>query len=322
MSISDNFSNTDSQAHHKESAKRLFGITHWFHRRWSILKTSFPYEWKVFCRAWWGILIGIVFQILHNWAHNGVFYLASHYKVYGGPQLRLVDLGFKLFPSLEHLPFLPSNGCLYFLFVVAIVFAIRPLFFNCTCGSTVQMVWRLLVVCSFTIAFRCISFLVTILPSPAPHCAKGAFDAPTTGEVFGRLDTEGGCSDLIFSSHVMYGSLCCLIVAHYSIVPYQRANKRLPWHRKLLIAFMYCVLLAECCFIVAQRAHYTVDVFISLYTIPATWLAFYCLVPNDPKPRISADNAKNLATEDPTIDIETGSLPHNQEDKLPGQYTI
>jgi hypothetical protein len=79
-----------------------------------------------------GIIFGILMQFFHNVAHNYVYFLAGHYKVYGGPSGQLVDLGFEaLQPSIAHLSFLPSNGCLYALALVCLAVLLSPLRKSC-----------------------------------------------------------------------------------------------------------------------------------------------------------------------------------------------
>ena len=154
-------------------------------------------EWTVFKHKpiWIGILIGAIFQYIHNVLHNLVYYLAGIYGVYGGPADQLVDMGFKALGSIASIPFLPSNGLLYTIGAIAAIFFISPLFTPVLIRDpgvkTIQMVWRALVVCCFTITLRCISFLVTILPSPAPQCSQAEFDPPTTAaDVFLRFNTD------------------------------------------------------------------------------------------------------------------------------------
>ena len=237
-------------------------------------------EWEIFKNpiVFFGIVFGAIMQFLHNAAHNYVYYLAGVYQVYGGPANQLVDLGFKaLQPSIANLSFLPSNGCLYALAAIALVAtAVYPFFTEDNIRVySVQIIWRALLVCSITIVFRCVSFLLTILPAPAPQCGEADFDPPNTAsEIFFKFNTENGCSDLIFSSHMMYGLLASCLVIHYV-----RKGRLL----KIFLSVL-CVSLniAEAFCIVAQERHYTIDVWNALYAVPLTWIAFTYFVPLDP----------------------------------------
>ena len=168
-------------------------------------------EWDHFKlpAIWVGILVGAIMQWVHNIAHNYVYYLAGVYGVYGGPENHLVDMGFKaLQPPISDLSFLPSNGCLYAIAAIAAIVAGSPIVTNVIIRDesvrVVQILWRGLLVCSLTIVLRCISFLLTILPSPAPHCSPAEFDPPSTAsDIFFKFDTENGCSDLYVALRVI-----------------------------------------------------------------------------------------------------------------------
>lgn len=238
-------------------------------REWEFLRDR-----KIFLAIFFG---GIVFQFFHNVAHNYVYYLAGKYKVYGGADNQLVDLGFKAlepFRSLVYLSFLPSNGCLYALGVIALLTSIA----NST--SWVRIIWRALLVCSIAIFLRCVSFLLTILPAPAPQCAQSLFDPPSSAlSIFFRFSTDNGCSDLIFSSHMMYGLIATCTVVHYSSTCYAKTGMKY-----CIIGLCLSLNIAQGVCIVAQERHYTIDVWTSMYVVPLTWVCFYHLIPSDPTP--------------------------------------
>jgi hypothetical protein len=150
----------------------------------------------------------------------------------------------------------------------------------------VQMFWRVLTVCSFMVVSRCVSFLLTILPSPAPHCTKGQFSPPRTlSDILFGFDTENGCSDLIFCSHILYGVMAANVVTLYVL------KQRFPDFRRYtleirlkyaLIFIMWSLVVAEGLCIVAQERHYSVDVWIALFVVPLGWVSFYQFCPKDP----------------------------------------
>ena len=263
-----------------------------------------------------GIIIGALMQWLHNVAHNYVYYLAGKYAVYGGPDAQLTDLGFKaLQPSIADLSFLPSNGCLYSLGAIAGIVALSPIFTSVIIRDSrvrvVQMVWRALVVCSFTIVFRCVSFLLTILPSPAPQCAEASFNPPSTvSEIFFTFDTENGCSDLIFSSHMMYGITAASLVTLYVLKkphPEFVMSKLEKWLKYALIFLVWSLVIAEGFCIVAQERHYSVDVWTAMYAVPLSWVGFYHFYPNDPS--ISIPDSEKRSREN---DLHRATTPPAQ----------
>jgi hypothetical protein len=237
-------------------------------------------------------------QWVHNVAHNYVYYLAGEYEVYGGPENQLVDLGFEGFPDWSDLKFLPSNGCLYSLGVIAFIVAVSPILGlgggRCILRSgkirTSQILWRGLICVSICVIFRCVSFLITILPAPAPHCSKATFNPPkTVSDILFKFDTENGCSDLIFSSHMMYGITAAAIVTLYVFMGLKDAkdegftiSKIELWIKRALVGLCWCLVLIEAFSIVCQERHYSVDVWGALYAVPLTWIAFYHFFPRDP----------------------------------------
>jgi len=137
------------------------------------------------------------------------------------------------------------------------------------------------------ITCRCIAFTVTLLPAPAFHCEQfppagdptyPVFNPPKNAkdilDLFMGLDTDGGCGDLVFSSHQMYGLLVLMMVVHYS--------KKLLF--KIFI-FLMCVALS--CLILAQRSHYSLDVIVAWFSVPSFWIVFAHFFPWDPVQHIA-----------------------------------
>ena len=220
----------------------------------------------------------------------------------------LKDLGFHLIPEIntENLSFRPHNGVLYAIFLLGILFVLSPLYFKVPFTS-IQVAWRTLMTVSIAVTLRCLTFISTILPTPGPHCSpdtndtlKRSFDPPTSAQdVFLGFDTENGCGDLIFSSHMMYALVCTIMITDYSIrsVTGVRLDAREnaedarepdssppPKSLKIVLAllsipWLLCIALAI--LIVAQRSHYTVDVLVAWYTVPLVWVAFRYFFPWD-----------------------------------------
>ncbi|KAF4686612.1 peptidylprolyl [Perkinsus olseni] len=242
----------------------------YFSHAWKKIKL----EWEVLKVAWPWIIIGIIFQILHDWAHNWIYYLSG--------KMPWLTSGIWPFPDIDTLTVsvAPENPVLVACMVIAIVFAVlAPTFGGRDDFTLIGVIWRVLNVCDFTIIFRCISFLVTILPAPAPHCQEAPppnapwepyFNPPTDADaIFSGFDVQNGCGDLVFSSHMMYCLLATLVVTHYS-------------RSLVLMVIEWLLCCALVCLILAQRSHYTLDVWVSWYTTPMVWICFYHFFPNDP----------------------------------------
>jgi hypothetical protein len=142
--------------------------------------------------VWVIIVAGLLMNYVHMMMHSLVFYVASGNNkndeiVGGGPDNRLVDLGFNWLPEYhtrsDGKGFAPSNVLLYTVMAIAVFFVVYPLFFKCY-YTTVQILWRILHCMIFTILARVLSFITTILPSPAKHCSPANWDPPTLAQAF------------------------------------------------------------------------------------------------------------------------------------------
>jgi hypothetical protein len=268
------------------------------------IRANLAIEWTYFKVGiiWTGIICGAVIQWVHAAAHNLVYYIAGLNHVYGGPSNQLVDMGFLSFPDWSELPFLPSNACLYSLGLIAAFVAFSPSFGPAwVLGTprirTVQILWRGVIMVSITAIFRAIGFLITVLPAPAPHCSALLFDPPRTAvQILFSLNADNGCSDLIFSAHMMYGILSACLVTHYlrlgmaldaathEVEPEPEGKQRERALKHGVIALCWILVVMEAFCIVAQRRHYSIDVWAALYTCPMTWISLLYFFPTDPAP--------------------------------------
>ena len=190
-------------------------------------------------------------------------------------------------PDLSFWP----NFSLYFTGALAVSFGMSPFFTRKIIRSPsihpLQIVWRSIWVSTFTIILRCTSFLITILPAPAPHCSQEDFSPPTTvASILTWFDTGAGCSDLIFSSHEMYGLTAVLAVHFYTVKDIRETQPQFKERmlKSLFVVFMWMLVIWEGIAIVRQQTHYSIDVFTSFYAVPFTWIVFYHFFPSDPVP--------------------------------------
>lgn len=229
------------------------------------------------------LIITAIVQWMHNTAHNYVYYLAGKYKVYGGPANMLTDLGFKGLDSLPNL----SNVSNIMLFCIAALSAVilgsvsfTSFFIKDVQFHTIQALVRACWVCCLSVFLRVVSFLITILPSPAGHCSRANFSPPeTVFDIFFHFDVGRGCSDLIFSSHQMYGLVALCALHHYLIVGNKNGcNTIVKW---ICICIGWTLVLIEAISIVRQRNHYSIDVWNALYAVPFAWMSIAYVFPND-----------------------------------------
>jgi hypothetical protein len=129
---------------------------------------------------------------------------------------------------------------------------------------TTLMLSRFLSVLVICQSLRITSFLVTSLPGPNYHCRPGSehYDPPhTVGDIFLRQDALYGCGDLVFSSHTIFITLCCLTYFKY--------GRNLFLKKALVVLLVVFALL-----VVAARKHYSLDVVVALYTVPLVWTMY------------------------------------------------
>eukprot|EP01006_Ploeotia_vitrea_P037482 TRINITY_DN66132_c5_g5_i1.p1 TRINITY_DN66132_c5_g5~~TRINITY_DN66132_c5_g5_i1.p1 ORF type:complete len:316 (-),score=118.23 TRINITY_DN66132_c5_g5_i1:463-1410(-) len=199
------------------------------------------------------VLMQYVHSVFTNWV----------YKLHR-PGARLRDLGFELLPESSGFVSVISEVLTFGTLFATLVFALSPFVFprRRPLYSTLMFL-RFLTVVSICLVFRCLSFITTVLPSPADHCQPGSadYDPPNTGEIFLRLDAFSGCGDLIFSSHTTYTLTSALAIWKYS-------NNR--YYKYIMVVVVVC--LAP--FVIAGRKHYTVDLVVAYYTVPMVWALY------------------------------------------------
>ncbi|KAF4672417.1 NF-X1-type zinc finger protein nfxl1 [Perkinsus chesapeaki] len=265
--------------------------------RMDYVRLAWPTEWAVFKKgAWWGILFFIITLLIHNWVHNCVYMLAGQYGVYGPygrPGNPVVDLLFELFgPGPAEWNPAPGDIILYFTILMGVGYALRPLLFPFPYRA-MNILWRWAMVASLATYARLASFIFTILPGPADHCSEANFDPPTTAsEIFARIFVSGGCSDLIFSGHMLY-----VITVTCALFRYAQ-----NWFIKY---FALVLNILQGILIIASRRHNTVDVVVAAYAVPCIWCTFAYFVPNDFEvevpPEITGQDTGNSGTDAGTM---------------------
>lgn len=236
-------------------------------------------EIKMFEKVWFCLLMmAITFPILHNFATNYIYYMHQR-------RPRLPDIGFYIFPEMQF-EWLNADLVMTILILLFVLFMFTP-FFACFHPNNEQneniyfvcaMLFRFGLSTSVCTLLRIITFVSTLLPSPAAHCLPDSIDynpPKNTIEMLTRLDLYKGCGDLIFSSHTLIAINMALVVHHYSV---DKRFKLIFWALTITLILM----------IIVSRNHYTVDIVVASYVTPLVWN--YILKFSDPVfPRISSD---------------------------------
>lgn len=193
-------------------------------------------EWKV-------ILCGAVMQYVHSIMTNLVYYFHRQGE-------RLEDVGFYLFGDVPVSLDWISELAFFGLLALCIIYLLLPFFTRKPSFYSASAFARFLLVAGCGQFLRSITFLSTILPSPAAHCQPGSplYNPPKTAiDIIFRIDGINGCGDLIFSSHTLLATSLALLIMKYS--PH-RIVKFLVWVDVAFLGLMVIVL----------KKHYTVDV--------------------------------------------------------------
>jgi len=198
-------------------------------------------------------------KYIHKICTNIAYYMHT-------PSEPLKDVGFMLVPALSRPMQIFSEVMFFTLLISAILFILSPFIkkFAVRGRFTVIVLARFMTVLMMCQILRCVCFLVTSLPGPNYHCRIGASDynpPKVWTDFFLRTDAFFGCGDLVFSSHTIFVTLCGLTIQKYGQSP---LAKKVIW----------CLVGVFAVLVVAARKHYTLDVFVALYTVPLVWLTY------------------------------------------------
>ena len=168
------------------------------------------------------------------------------------------------------------------------------------------MLVRTMFVMALCIICRCVTFLSTSLPGPAPHCQPESLEYHPPNnlkEIIFRVDAFKGCGDLIFSSHT---SISLTLVCTYYVYCRLLLPKRI-W--QFILYCIYCpAQIILLCLIIAARKHYTVDVVVAVYSTILIYYASYYLISD--KPENTNDFNDDESSEQKKDDDKEGETQH------------
>jgi len=216
------------------------------------------------------IIICVIGQFLHSTAAN---YAYLRHK----PSEPLDDLGFEVIPPIHGS--LRDVSEIICLGIVASAFLLSFTLFFYTPPPVpwASIILRVMLVMTMATLLRCICFLSTRLPGPAPHCLPGSteYHPPRTmHELLWRKVIFKGCGDLIFSSHTALSMMFILPVHRYLHLVMERRKSRV-----IIYGLYWPLLVVQSVFIIGSRKHYTVDVVVALFTTPFLWKLSFSILP-------------------------------------------
>jgi len=236
---------------------------------------------------------GVICQFFHSILTNLAYYY--HTQLSAAQRIPLKDIAYDVLPVLSGDWWFVSEY-LVFTMVAIIMISVGSILvvrWNAPHGRPlycIPILRRMAINLTCCVMLRCASFLCTTLPGASRQCfytvpeemtaeelLQGPahdsgnpelWEPPTTiHDIIWRMDSVGGCGDLMFSSHTIFTMLFLCTIWRYFNWPV------LKW----------TVVVLQCCivpFILAARKHYTVDVLTALYVVPLVYQVLRMKLPD------------------------------------------
>lgn len=240
----------------------------------------FAEEKRLLVEHWRYVLFCLPFIILvHNTAHNAVFFRWNLYKMYEKPSLPdiLMANDKATIRWADHIRF-GAMTMMWITLAGACLFRSKH--------SFVLIFRRFVVVYTVASLLRCATFFVTLLPGTADYCIAPSIGGTYSSarapqnvwQIFTRFDWTHGCGDLLFSGHTALMVLVWLMVELCFENHTQRFNEaKSNWDRNFAFAQLLAVLgmrMKMTIFLLTtpiSRKHYTIDVLVGLYVTVLLW---------------------------------------------------
>eukprot|EP01084_Bolivina_argentea_P007088 13350_1 len=230
----------------------------------------FERNWKVTKKQWQWILFAAVLTFWHNVASNIAYMFHTQNEI-------LWDVGHYIFPRNNAMQ--TTLEMIFWIgFIVSIIFILIPSFIRHPKILTMLILIRYLKVSGFIIILRTICYLSTSLPSPDDNCSINSmnYNPPTSWkQIFSFNNISDACGDLIFSGHVSLTFVMAICIIHYY---YYLLNdmllKVIVFGIEIIIVILITIL------VLMSRTHYTVDIFIALYTVPLLYHFIWYTLPD------------------------------------------
>jgi len=212
--------------------------------------------------------------LIHNTAHNAVFYRWNRLQMYAVKTLP--DILIDLVP-LSHEDsgrlISKSDAIRLFSFLLILLLFSYTVVWVGQGRKTVLSLNRFIVVYSAASVLRCFTFFATVLPGTASYCLDPSLGGSYTSdrapksvsEIFTRFDWTHSCGDLLFSGHVILTMCFFMTIQTISPSALIRNAIKLPF-----AAFLVCTPLS--------RKHYTIDVLVAVYVVFFIWKWFHVIL--------------------------------------------
>ncbi|KAG0210963.1 hypothetical protein BGX28_008671 [Mortierella sp. GBA30] len=210
-------------------------LKRWFFQRYKFTKQS----------IFWTFLCIVIFG-LSLYFMNVMANVASYLSPDNTQTPTLTDRLFEAIPSITLLWLTDLADVLLFAPTVILVLThYRPLYLLCK----VLLTWAL---CNL---MRITTIAITSFPDPRSGCVH------SVGEFFSTF-TLHRCGDCMFSGHTVIFVISALVWTSHG---YHRFPHRLRWLAWICMIFVWCLCIGSAFIIIANRAHYTVDVLVAFY---------------------------------------------------------
>ncbi|KAG0350748.1 hypothetical protein BG005_009730 [Podila minutissima] len=191
-------------------------------------------------------MLAIVIFALTLYFMNVMANVASYLSPDNTETPKLSDRLFETLPSITLLWLTDLADALLFIpTTIMIATHYRPLYLFCK----VLLTWAL---CNI---MRITTIAITSFPDPRDGCIH------SVGEFFTTF-TLHRCGDCMFSGHTVIFVISALVWTSHG---YHRFPRRLRWLGVLCLVFVWCLCIGSAIVVIANRAHYTVDVLVAFY---------------------------------------------------------
>ncbi|KAG0089235.1 sphingomyelin synthase [Podila epicladia] len=202
---------------------------------------------------------------------------------------KLSDRLFDAIPSITVLWLTDLADALLFVPTILLVLThYRPLYLLCK----VLLTWAL---CNL---MRITTVAITSFPDPRNGCQH------TVGEFFTTFQLHR-CGDCMFSGHTVIFVISALVWTSHG---YHRFPRRYRWLAWIVMLFVWALCIGSALIVIANRAHYTVDVLVAFYVAGGNW---YLLTGPDPRPHAREREAR-LQRQLEAGDPEKNGAPEDQ----------